>query len=188
MPYLEIKSRYYPYSVVVSGNYPSIRDLAQTHKRNLTGAVLSRIDLRYANLRIASLQGADLLGSDLSYATLHAADLRDSDLCGADLSYVNLSFALLRLAVLSSTNLTGAYLKCISYEYAAMPSAYVMLDGIKHLIDADIISLLRAAPDITTHKHMWEIVDRDPSILNAIRAVLDAGQDIYEALPWLFQD
>jgi uncharacterized protein YjbI with pentapeptide repeats len=73
---------------------------------NLSGAVLSYADLRYANLSGAVLSYAVLRGADL-----HDADLRYADLSNADLSYAVLRGADLHDADLSYANLSGAVLR-----------------------------------------------------------------------------
>ena len=98
----------------------------------LTGMNLIRADLRRANLRGANLRGADLRGADLSGADLSGADLTGADLTGADLTHANLTIANLSRTDLTSakldkanlikTNLRGADLTAASFD-----SAY--LDG-----------------------------------------------------------
>ena len=98
----------------------------------LTGMNLIRADLRRANLRGVNLRGADLRGADLSRADLSGADLTGADLTGADLTYANLTMANLSRTDLTSakldkahlikTNLRGADLTAASFD-----SAY--LDG-----------------------------------------------------------
>ena len=58
---------------------------ANLSKADLRGASLSKANLRGADLRWASLREADLRG-----ANLFGADLSRADLCGADLSWADL--------------------------------------------------------------------------------------------------
>ncbi len=93
----------------------------------LTGMNLIRADLRRANLRGVNLRGADLRGADLSRADLSGADLTGADLTYANLTMANLSrtdltSAKLDKAHLIKTNLRGADLTAASFD-----SAY--LDG-----------------------------------------------------------
>ena len=93
----------------------------------LTGMNLIRADLRRANLRGVNLRGADLRGADLSRADLSGADLTGADLTHANLTMANLSrtdltSAKLDKAHLIKTNLRGADLTAASFD-----SAY--LDG-----------------------------------------------------------
>lgn len=93
----------------------------------LTGMNLIRADLRRANLRGVNLRGADLRGADLSRADLSGADLSGADLTHANLTMANLSrtdltSAKLDKAHLIKTNLRGADLTAASFD-----SAY--LDG-----------------------------------------------------------
>jgi len=84
----------------------------------VTGAQLSKQNLRYARakgaflagalLGIADLRGADLIGADLRGANLIGANLSIADLSGADLRGANLSIADLRGADLSGSDLSGA--------------------------------------------------------------------------------
>src|SRR5574343_460224 len=102
---------------------------------DLSGAVLSGVDLRDAVLRSADLSGAvlrgavlrgvDLSGAVLSGAVLSGADLRDAVLSGADhrgtdLSGVDLSGAVLSGAVLSGAVLSGAVLSGAKYMVKIM--------------------------------------------------------------------
>ena len=81
-------------------------------RANLSGADLSRADLRYANLSCANLSGANL-----RYANLICANLSGANLSGADLSRANLSCADLdkkeqcRLGVVLKRKIIG-YKKC----------------------------------------------------------------------------
>ncbi|XP_044271849.1 BTB/POZ domain-containing protein KCTD9 [Tribolium madens] len=52
---------------------------------NLSGADLSKLDLRYINFKYANLQGCKLTGSNLSYCCLERADLSYANLDGAQL-------------------------------------------------------------------------------------------------------
>lgn len=79
-------------------------------RANLSGADLSEVNLRGADLRSADLSYAYLSGFDLSEANLrgadlHSADLSEADLSGADLRYANLSGADLRYADLREADL-----------------------------------------------------------------------------------
>ena len=91
------------------------------HRRNsgerldLSGATLSKLDLREANFSGANLSGADLSGSNLTEASLRRADLITATLQGANLSEAtlteaNLTRADLRQAILVTANLTQANL------------------------------------------------------------------------------
>jgi hypothetical protein len=89
----------------------------------LTGMNLIRADLRRANLRGVNLRGADLRGSDLSGADLSGADLTGADLTHANLTIANLSrtdltSAKLDKANLIKTNLRGADLTAASFDGA----------------------------------------------------------------------
>lgn len=89
----------------------------------LTGMNLIRADLRRANLRGVNLRGADLRGSDLFGADLSGADLTGADLTHANLTIANLSrtdltSAKLDKANLIKTNLRGADLTAASFDGA----------------------------------------------------------------------
>lgn len=81
---------------------------ANLEKAVLEGTVLEAADLRRANLREASLQGAGL-----QRANLRGADLRDANLRGAYLRDTNLQGAYLR-----DTNMQGAYLREANFQGA----------------------------------------------------------------------
>ena len=84
----------------------------------LTGMNLIRADLRRANLRGVNLRGADLRGSDLSGADLTGADLTHANLTIANLSRTDLTSAKLDKANLIKTNLRGADLTAASFDGA----------------------------------------------------------------------
>nr|UOP04193.1 pentapeptide repeat-containing protein [Conchiformibius kuhniae] len=81
---------------------------ANLEKAVLEGTVLEAADMRRANLREANLQGAGL-----QRANLRGADLRDANLRGAYLRDTNLQGAYLR-----DTNLQGAYLREANFQGA----------------------------------------------------------------------
>ena len=79
---------------------------ADLSRANLRGAVLSRADLSRANLSRADLYGARLSGANLSGANLKRAKMHDAKLLGAklggaDLREADLSGQLLLLAILT---------------------------------------------------------------------------------------
>jgi uncharacterized protein YjbI with pentapeptide repeats len=107
-----------------------LHDSTTGAKINLEGAILDganfkNVDLRNANLGLASiknaalmfadLRGANLIGADLSEANLTEAYLGSTNLSGAELTQANLADAFLGEANLSGAffkgvNLSGAYL------------------------------------------------------------------------------
>ncbi len=87
---------------------------------NLTGADLSRLDLRNARLRNADMQGQvlsnmDLSGADLRFATLQGAVLVNANLEGANLCQAQLNGS---AAVRQAATLTGAHLKNTNLAFA----------------------------------------------------------------------
>ncbi len=98
--------------------------------RDLTGAILNRVNLRGASLMLANLTGADLGGAMLRGAILRRANLTSADLRGA-----NLMFASLRGANLRGANLTDASLRFASLRGANLTDAD--LTG-ADLTDADL--------------------------------------------------
>lgn len=88
---------------------------------DISGAILSEVNLPNADLSHANLAGADLTkailkGTDLSHANLQGAkfqntDLSNTNLSGADLSNTQLSSAILSNAQLTGANLSNAQLK-----------------------------------------------------------------------------
>ena len=79
-------------------------------RQNLTGADLSRLDLRGIDLSGALLEGASLVGTDLTDANLSGAVLARADLTDAILDSANLDGCNLGAAVLRRTNLSRATL------------------------------------------------------------------------------
>lgn len=96
----------------LSGTVLSGMDLsgAYFYQANLTGADLSNTDLTGVNLYRASLSGANLTGADLAGTYLYQANLTGASLSNTNLTGVNLFRASLANADLSLTNLSGAYL------------------------------------------------------------------------------
>ena len=93
---------------------------ANLRRADLKGARLSKADLSEANLRGAHLGGADLYLANLSRADLREADFMEADLWRADLSGANLSGGRLVTANLVDTDLTGADLTgCRVYGVSA---------------------------------------------------------------------
>jgi uncharacterized protein YjbI with pentapeptide repeats len=96
----------------------------------MPGASMARVDLSGANLSVANLsgaylyranlQGAGLGSTNLSGADLSGADMREASLIGANLSGANLSGANLRCADLSFANLSGVNLSDTDLEGATM--------------------------------------------------------------------
>ena len=105
----------------------------------LTGMNLIRADLRRANLRGVNLRGADLRGSDLSGSDLSGADLTGADLTGADLTHANLTIANLSRTDLTSAKLDKANLIKTNLRGADLTAA--SFDG-AHLDGTDLTQLL----------------------------------------------
>jgi hypothetical protein len=100
--------------------------LTNRHVRvDLSGAVLSGMDLRRVDLHEADLRGADLHEADLRMANLSGAILSGATLIAADLFKADLSGAVLRgarlfVARLVDTDLSGADLTgCFVYGVSA---------------------------------------------------------------------
>ncbi|HWP78748.1 MAG TPA: pentapeptide repeat-containing protein [Candidatus Nitrosotenuis sp.] len=113
---------------------------------DLYGRVLTKVDLRMANLRNANLYGAtlvnkDLSGADLSYAVLKKVNLDGSLLDGANLSHSNmidakvrgadLSNAKLRFAKLYRTDFARSNLSNADFEGASMSYANLSFADLK---------------------------------------------------------
>ena len=105
----------------------------------LTGMNLIRADLRRANLRGVNLRGADLRGSDLSGSDLSGSDLSGADLTGADLTHANLTIANLSRTDLTSAKLDKANLIKTNLRGADLTAA--SFDG-AHLDGTDLTQLL----------------------------------------------
>jgi uncharacterized protein YjbI with pentapeptide repeats len=78
----------------------------QSGRVDLSGAVLTRTQLRGARLRYSMLTGASMTRVDL-----RGADLRGTRFAGADMRRADLHGACLRGALVSTTDLTGANLE-----------------------------------------------------------------------------
>jgi uncharacterized protein YjbI with pentapeptide repeats len=90
---------------------------------SLARANLEGARLNAANLKGADLSGANLRGSDLWQANLRGANLKDADLRGADLSQCVLEGAILWRADLQDAVMTGARLRETHLERANLAGA-----------------------------------------------------------------
>jgi len=118
---------------------------ARLRRATLTGAVLSKVAARDADLENADLQQANLRESDLRGAILLEADLSEADLtganlAGADLRSANLTGAILDGACLDGADLAGARLDGISLHGMTAKAARIRAVESQSLADA-----LRAA-------------------------------------------
>ena len=95
------------------------RDYSKARLMNvdLSGAVLSRSRLCFADLRHADLMHADLRGADLTGANLTGADLRWADLRGTKLCWADLTGAEIDGALLEDVDATSA---CIEPHHQEM--------------------------------------------------------------------
>jgi hypothetical protein len=90
---------------------------------DLSGAYLSAVDLRRANLSEGDLRNTDLSGADLALANLNGANLKRADLRGAGLQKAELARADLSLANLRGARLHEAYLSRANLSKANLQSA-----------------------------------------------------------------
>jgi uncharacterized protein YjbI with pentapeptide repeats len=97
---------------------------------SLTGANLSRANLRSAVLPEASLRGADLSRANLHLALLREASLDAANLADANLDHVQLGSADLHGANLSRANLTRAFLDQVDLRAADLTGANLREAGL----------------------------------------------------------
>ena len=98
---------------------------ANLREANLSGAYLSGAILSYANLSYANLSGADLWGAILRWANLISANLSGAYLVRASLMEANLRGATLLRANLREANLSGAYLSGANLSEANLSESNV---------------------------------------------------------------
>ena len=115
---------------------------------DLSGANLSRADLRKAFLLNANLRQADLSGANLSGAFMRESDLTKANLNHADLQEANLGWAYLREADLSGANLERAYLGWASLYGADLSEARLRRTYLRE-VDLGRADLSRAILDST---------------------------------------
>ena len=84
-------------------------------RANLDGADISNTDLRFANLKYASL-------NDVNF---YKSDLREADLRRASLQHTNLSYADFREATLNDTNIANSNLTYADFDDASFVGAYL---------------------------------------------------------------
>ncbi|KAM7287794.1 BTB/POZ domain-containing protein KCTD9 [Ixodes scapularis] len=109
---------------------------------NLSGADLSRLDLRHINFKWANLQGARLSGANLSYCCLERADLslanlEGAQLVGAKMLCANMEGAILRSCNMedpagNSANLEGVNLKNANLEGSQMAGVNLRVATLKN--------------------------------------------------------
>jgi len=109
---------------------------------NLTGADLSKLDLRNINFKYASMSGCNLKGANLSWCNLERADLSNSKMDGAQLIGVRMLCASLEAASLrgcnfedpagSRANMEGVNMKCAILEGSNMAGVNLRVGTIKY--------------------------------------------------------
>jgi Pentapeptide repeats (8 copies) len=102
------------------------------YRANLSGQLLSGVDLREATLSLANLSSAKLTFADLSGADLSSANLRGANLSGANLDHADLSGANLRNANLVGADLSNADLRSANLVGADLNKAnlfFTFLEG-----------------------------------------------------------
>ena len=103
---------------------------------DLTGANLTRAELKGANLSDAKLEGANLTRAELEDANLSDAELEGAKLEGANLKRANLKFAeltgaILKYAILEGVSLHEAELEGANLEFAELTGAILMGTNLK---------------------------------------------------------
>jgi uncharacterized protein YjbI with pentapeptide repeats len=144
-------------------NFAGVNFLKETAKTRLWGrpadlvgderAVLTGIDLSYADLQGCTLTRADLrharlIGADLRKANLSGALLNNADLSGCDLRGANLDGAQFARANLVHANLSGASLKNVNFAWADLSHAIV---GARNLQDANVFGCRRDTIRLDVH-------------------------------------
>jgi hypothetical protein len=100
-------------------------------EEDLSGADLSGVDLREANLSGACLDNANLSGAELwrvyvSGGSFESADLSRANMPWSYLSYVNFNHARFRGATLKETNLTGSTFRDADLEGVDLSATYLL--------------------------------------------------------------
>jgi uncharacterized protein YjbI with pentapeptide repeats len=123
-------------------SYATIKAGASLRECDLTGAVLTELDLSRADLGGANLQGAFLTyvnlsraylrGATLVHANVQGADLTGANLTHANLRRANLEYADLQQAVVRGANLTDANLENASLEFADLANANLTNANLRH--------------------------------------------------------
>lgn len=102
---------------------PNLKGLHLEKETDLTGANLSRTDLRGADLSWTYLNSTDLRGADLRGADLTRAALQEANLMNANLSEADLSHAIFLKADLSDADLSKAHMFGTNMTYAVLAGA-----------------------------------------------------------------
>lgn len=119
---------------------------------DFTGANLTEIVVRGANLRGADFTGGDLRGTDFRGCNLNRAKF-----CMADLRKANLRFSVLIDADLSDANLSGAYLSGANLYYANLSNA--------DLSSSKMEATNFGSNDLSTVKGLTTVVHFGPSAI-----------------------
>jgi uncharacterized protein YjbI with pentapeptide repeats len=176
---------------LIGGEEAHVRLLSRADLReaDLSGAFLYRADLSEATLSEADLSEADLSGADLRRADLGGAILRRAELSEADLSLADLSGAILREASLMRANLRGASLIKVNLSGAKLSGAKLSLADLSgailskaHLTQADLREVTLPEADL----HGADLSGADLGMADLSRAKLSGANlsrvDLSEAV------
>jgi hypothetical protein len=153
-------------------------DNPEVIKPDLSGAILSRINLFRANLVgadliVTDLSYTNLSGGDLNQANLKGARLRGADVSQADLSNANFERVDFSGANLRESDLSGANLSCASLNRANLSSA--------NLSDADfretrVVGTVFAEIDLSSVKNLSSVKHMGPSTIGIDTIFLSRGK------------
>lgn len=124
---------------------------ADLSNANLSEADLSNAFLSLTNIRRAKSSSASFTNSLLSGADLSKSDLKESDLSGANLTRADLSEANLAGAYLTGANLSGANLTAASLNGANLANANLTSTNLRgaDLNEADLTQAILVDTDLT---------------------------------------
>lgn len=128
---------------------------------DLSGIDFSGMHLDYEDLSSATLIGANFSKTELDHTDLSDADLKDANFEGANAVCVNLWGAFLEGANFKGANLAEASLKETHLHGTILDEANLWRT---YLLDAQGLTVAQ----LSRVKTLWEIIDLDAQLLDAI--------------------
>lgn len=166
---IEIKHRT-TNSIIVEGEYESLKVCCEKNSAYLRGADLRGADLCGANLGSANLRRADLCG-----AYLGSANLGSADLCGANLGSAYLYGAYLDGAYLGGANLDGAKKYLSSHDFF---SEIIKRQSVKTFTERE----WKCIAVISIHRICWDTIKKQfgKTAMSVFKKLAKVGFDEWE--------
>jgi uncharacterized protein YjbI with pentapeptide repeats len=158
---------------------------ANLREADLTNADLSRAILRSADLRYANLANADLRGANLDFAELRDATLEDANLDNACLNYAELLDANLEGVNLSNAHLISADLKGARLCKANLDGADLRWADLRGTDLRDVYWGNANLEYTYKDSSLALVLDRSDSRIRLMEALNEAEEGLIIVCPWL---